>query len=112
MHKVFNQIGEALSHSHFKGAGRHLHRERGDWVILLELESAEQGDGFTVTLGLHPLLPEVKKIHHRDYKLDNCPERITIGDDHDNPVWPLHLDSDGIAALVGKVLSVTNTIKP
>ena len=106
MHKSFAQIGEFLNQCNFKGSGRHFfHRVTGSHVILVQLDGSTDGKGFTVSYGLHPILPDVKKIHHRDYLFTNCKFKGQVLNSRKKPVWNYHLDNDALAMLSSRLLA-------
>ena len=105
MHKSFAQIGEFLNQCNFKGSDHFFHRVTGSHVILVQLEGSADGDGFTVSYGLHPILPGVKKIHHQDYLFTNCKFKGQVPNSGKKSVWNYHLNKDAIATLTSRLLA-------
>ncbi len=112
MHKSFAHIGEFLNQCNFKGSGRHFfHRVTGSHVILVQLDGSPDGKGFTVSYGLHPILPGVKKIHHRDYLFTNCKFKGQVLNSRRKPVWNYHLDNDALATLTSRLLAGISSLE-
>jgi len=111
MHKSFVQIGEFLHKCNFKGSDHFFHRVTGSHVILVQLEGSADGDGFTVSYGLHPILPNVKRIHHRDYLLKNCKFKGQVFNSKKKPVWNFHLDNDALAALTNRLFAGISSLE-
>ncbi len=105
MHKSFAHIGEFLIQCDFKGAVHFFHRTIGPNVILVQLDGSLGGEGFTVSYGLHPILPGVKKIHHRDYLLTNCKFKGQVLNSRKSPVWNYHLDNDELSMLTNRLFA-------
>ncbi len=104
MHKSFTHIEEFLKQCHFKGSGNYFHQATDSYIILVQLASSTNGKGFTVSYGLHLILPGVKKIHHRDYLLENCIYKGEVLNTANKPVWNYHLDQDAFATLTNRLL--------
>ncbi len=105
MHKSFDHIGEFLHQCNFKGSGHFFYCAIGSYVVLVQLDGSADGDGFTVSYGLHPILPGVKKIHHRDYLFKNCKFKGLVLNFRKKSVWNYHLDNDALATLTGRLLA-------
>jgi hypothetical protein len=105
MHKSFAQIGEFLHQCNFKGSDHFFHRSIGSYIVLVQLDEAPDGKGFTVSYGLHPVLPTVKEIHHRDYLLSNCTFKGRVLNSRTQPVWNYHLDKDALSTLTSRLLA-------
>ncbi len=106
MHKSFAHIGEFLKQCNFKGSGRYFfHRVTGSHVILVQLDGSPDGKGFTVSYGLHPVLPGVQKIHHRDYLFSKCKFKGQVLNSQKKPVWNYHLGNDALATLTSRLLA-------
>jgi len=105
MHKSFAQIGEFLNQCNFKGSGHFFHRAIGSYVILVQLDGSPDGAGFTVSYGLHSILPGVKKIHHRDYLITNCKFKSQVLNSRQKPVWNYHLDNEALATLTSRLFA-------
>jgi hypothetical protein len=111
MHKSFAHIGEFLNQCNFKGSDHFFHRVAGSHVILVRLEGSADGDGFTVSYGLHPILPGVKKIHHRDYLFKNCNFKGQVLNSRKTPVWNYHLDTVALSTLTSRLLAGISTLE-
>lgn len=112
MHKSFAHIGKFLNQCNFKGSGRHFfHRVTGSHVILVQLDISPDGKGFTVSYGLHPILPDVKKIHHQDYLFTNCKFKGQVLDSRRKPVWNYHLDNDALTSLTTGLLAGISSLE-
>ncbi len=112
MHKCFAHIGEFLNKCNFKGSDRYFfHRVAGSYVILVQLDGSPDGKGFTVSYGLHPILPDVKRIHHRDYLFTNCKFKGQVLNSRKNPVWSYHLDDNALATLTGRLLAGISSLE-
>ncbi|MFV1976011.1 MAG: hypothetical protein ACC651_09700 [Candidatus Scalindua sp.] len=112
MHKSFAQIGEFLNQCNFKGSGRNFfHRVTGSHVILVQLDGSPDGKGFTVSYGLHQILPGVQKIHHRDYLYSKCKFKGQVLNKRKNPVWNYHLDNDALATLTSRLLAGSSALE-
>ncbi len=111
MHKSFDHIGEFLHQCNFKGSDHFFHRVAGSHVILVQLEGSADGDGFTVSYGLHQILPGVKKIHHRDYLFTNCKFKGHVLNSRKKPVWNYHLDDDALTSLTSRLLAGISSLE-
>ncbi len=105
MHKNFAHIGEFLKQCHFKGSDNFFHRVKDSYVILVQMDESPDGTGFTISYGLHPILPGVKKIHHRNYMLTKCTSKGRVLNPANEPVWNYHMSHDDLAALDNKLLA-------
>ena len=104
MHKSFSHIGEFLKECHFKGSDNFYHKATDSYVILVQLSGCPDGAGFTVSYGLHPILPNIKRIHHRDYLLTNCLCKGQVLNSRNKPVWNYHMNNDDLAILTKRLL--------
>lgn len=111
MHKSFTQIGEFLKQCHFKGSDNFFHRITDSYVILVQLDGSPDGTGFTISYGLHPVLPGIKKIHHRDYMLANCTSKGQVLNSANEPVWNYHMSHDDFAALTNSLLAAISALE-
>ncbi len=104
MHKSFSHIGEFLKECHFKGSDNFFHKAADSYVILVQLSGCSDGTGFTVTYGLHPIQPNIKRVHHRDYLLENCVCKGQVLNSKNKPVWDYHMSNDALAILTKRLL--------
>ena len=105
MHKSFAHIGEFLNQCDFKGSVHFFHRTIGSYVILVQLDGSPDGEGFTVSYGLHRIIPSIKKIHHRDYLFNNCKFKGQVLNSRKKPVWNYHLDNDELSTLTSRLFA-------
>ena len=105
MHKNFAHIGEFLKQCHFKGSDNFFHRVTDSYVILVQMDESLDGIGFTISYGLHPILPGIKKIHHRNYMLTNCTSKGWVLNSVNEPVWNYHMSLDDFATLTNNLLA-------
>ena len=111
MHKTFEQIGEALKSVHFKGSGKFYHRVANSHVILVQFGTTQEGQGFTVTYGCHPLIDNSNKIHHRDYRLENCRPHHLLTSASGQTYWAYHMEREELGELIGRLLSGINALE-